>query len=438
MGVQYPDSPFLLPTIGQPTVIYPLKLADEYKDYPENKLSVRKVLFDAFGGHYTQLGQYSHAMLSAVSRDLTKNIARTMNTLHDEVEFAFDQNIGRPNDWKSVRLEAAVLRMVALMNGRVLVGLPLSREDAFIEATTQYTSRAYKFADRLKSYPYGTRWAVGPFLYRSTVKRYQDEVARMLEPLINQRMAGKTISEDNDHGQVEAGEMIGWTMQYYKPGEMSYHRIAVDQLMISFSSIHTSTVTLLQALFDLAARPEYMEPLREEIREHSGDGRLDKYSVVKLKKLDSFMKESQRLNPQTHIAMIRKTTGSVKLSIGPELPNDTMLAVSTWESNNGPSIENPEIFDGFRFANMRGTPGNETKFQLAGTGRYATGFGFGDHACPGRFFAINEMKIIFAYLLDNYDMKAPNGRPQNLHKPTGTLYPDPMAEVLFKSRKIAT
>lgn len=136
--------------------------------------------------------------------------------------------------------------------------------------------------------------------------------------------------------------------------------------------------------------------------------------------------------------MIRKTTGSVKLSTGPELPLDTMIAVSTWESNNGPNIVDPERFDGLRFAKMREIPGNESKFQLAGTGTYATGFGFGDHACPGRFFAINEMKIIFAYLLANYDMKTTNGRPQNLHKPTGTLYPDPMAEVLFKSREAAS
>ncbi|KAH7048220.1 cytochrome P450 monooxygenase [Macrophomina phaseolina] len=431
---KYPKTPFRIPTIPKPTVIYPLEVLDEYKDLPENQISIRKVLYDSFGGKYTSLGQYSHAMLSAVQIDLTKNISKTLNTLNDEVKYAFEQNIGKMDDWQAVVMEPKLLRIVALLNGRVLVGLPLSRDENWIEATTQYTSRAYKFADKLKGYPWGTRWAVGPSLYRSDVKPHQDAVARMLEPLINQRLARQTKSVDDDDLSMEAGEMIGWTMAYYKQGETTYHRVALDQLMISFSSIHTSTVTLLQAIFDLAARPEYAEPLRQEIVDHSVDGKLDKYGVANLKKLDSFIKESQRLNPQTPMALIRKTTSHVKLSVGPELPPDTMIAVSAWESNNGPDIVDPDNFDGFRFEKLRRLPGNELKYQLAGTGRYATGFGFGGHACPGRFFAINEMKIIFAYLLLNYDIKTRDGRPKNLQKPTGTIYPDPKAEILFKSR----
>jgi cytochrome P450 len=33
------------------------------------------------------------------------------------------------------------------------------------------------------------------------------------------------------------------------------------------------------------------------------------------------------------------------------------------------------------------------------------GFGLGDHACPGRFFVANEMKIALAVLLLRYDWK---------------------------------
>jgi hypothetical protein len=60
-------------------------------------------------------------------------------------------------------------------------------------------------------------------------------------------------------------------------------------------------------LFDLAARPEYIKPLREEIEQViaedgydvTGDGtmKLKKSSLPRLRKLDSFMKESQRHAP---------------------------------------------------------------------------------------------------------------------------------------------
>jgi hypothetical protein len=53
-------------------------------------------------------------------------------------------------------------------------------------------------------------------------------------------------------------------------------------------------------LYDLAAHPEYAEVLREEIRRISAEepgGKLRKKTMPKLRKLDSFIKESQRVNP---------------------------------------------------------------------------------------------------------------------------------------------
>jgi hypothetical protein len=62
-----------------------------------------------------------------------------------------------------------------------------------------------------------------------------------------------------------------------------------------------------QAIFDLAARPEYIQPLRDEFQQVidedgqdlDGEGflKLKKMSMPKLKKLDSFLKETQRLSP---------------------------------------------------------------------------------------------------------------------------------------------
>ena len=60
-------------------------------------------------------------------------------------------------------------------------------------------------------------------------------------------------------------------------------------------------------MFDLACRPEYIQPLRDEIDKviaedgqdvgEEGFPKLKKTSMTKLRKLDSFLKESQRLSP---------------------------------------------------------------------------------------------------------------------------------------------
>jgi cytochrome P450 len=39
-------------------------------------------------------------------------------------------------------------------------------------------------------------------------------------------------------------------------------------------------------------------------------------------------------------------------------------------------------------------------------------FGAGQHACPGRFFAIHEIKTIISLLLQSYDIDVPGGRPE--------------------------
>lgn len=40
------------------------------------------------------------------------------------------------------------------------------------------------------------------------------------------------------------------------------------------------------------------------------------------------------------------------------------------------------------------------------------GFGYGRHACPGRFFAVNEMKLMIAHMVLHYDVEYVGRRPE--------------------------
>ena len=37
-------------------------------------------------------------------------------------------------------------------------------------------------------------------------------------------------------------------------------------------------------------------------------------------------------------------------------------------------------------------------------------FGLGAHACPGRYFAVNEIKYVLAELLVRFDISTPSGK----------------------------
>lgn len=119
------------------------------------------------------------------------------------------------------------------------------------------------------------------------------------------------------------------------------------------------------------------------------------------------------------------------------IPANTTIGVPTQAISMDPKIYNdPTKFDGFRFEKLRQDPEQSGKAQYAASNHSSMSFGYGRHACPGRFFAANEIKAIMAYLLQNYDMKFKEGqkRPESLLFETQYL-PNMTATVMFKRRR---
>ena len=249
--------------------------------------------------------------------------------------------------------------------------------------------------------------------------------------------------------------------------------------LVSFAAIHTTTMATTQAIFDLVARPEYIQPLRDEIQQvidedgqdTDGEGflKLKKISLTKLKKLDSFLKESQRLSPpgvgmfpfpSIHfpltpaVSNARVTTAPLTLSTGHTLPTNTRIAFASHfvhtspltptfsPSYNPPSALPPSQFDGFRFYKLRAMEGKENRHQFVTTSPDSLVFGHGNHACPGRFFASNEIKVVMIELLRSWEFrlkgdvegvggeeKRPKSRESEL-----TITPNMGAEIEFRRR----
>lgn len=65
-------------------------------------------------------------------------------------------------------------------------------------------------------------------------------------------------------------------------------------------------------------------------------------------------------------------------------------------------------------------------------------FGGGKHACPGRFFACTEIKLLLAYFLRNYEvrLKPGEGRPKPFTMMMSKV-PNPDGEVQFRRRECA-
>lgn len=129
----------------------------------------------------------------------------------------------------------------------------------------------------------------------------------------------------------------------------------------------------------------------------------------------------------TVVTMRRLVTKDMTLSDGTFFPKSSMLSISALRMWDGAVHQDPEKFDGYRWLRMRqDDPTKESYAQFVAVNPDHMGFGFGEHACPGRFFAANVLKTILSHLLLKYEWKvADPSRPIKHQEWGGTLRVDP-------------
>lgn len=115
-------------------------------------------------------------------------------------------------------------------------------------------------------------------------------------------------------------------------------------------------------------------------------------------------------------------------------------------------MENAKEFDGLRFYRKRQQAGEENKHQFVRVSKTDLAWGFGKHACPGRFLAHIQAKLVLAELLLRYDIVNLPGASRNRSQEFETLVrslhallspdahidarqvePDPEGKVMLKS-----
>jgi cytochrome P450 len=110
------------------------------------------------------------------------------------------------------------------------------------------------------------------------------------------------------------------------------------------------------------------------------------------------------------------------------------LAISADESID----PDADTFDGLPYYNLLlRSKEDENMYQFTSTSKNMMHFGAGRHACPGRWFASAEIKMILPGLILEYDfkLKEGDGRPKKIVSQYQNM-PNPMAEILFKKLQL--
>lgn len=109
--------------------------------------------------------------------------------------------------------------------------------------------------------------------------------------------------------------------------------------------------------------------------------------------------------------MKRMVKRPLTLSDGTILPPGSQVMVCDDRSFDPKVFPQPEKFDATRFLRLREQAGQENYHQLVTPSTTHMAFGYGQHACPGRFFASHEVKIALSCMLLKYDFRFVPGEP---------------------------
>ena len=136
------------------------------------------------------------------------------------------------------------------------------------------------------------------------------------------------------------------------------------------------------------------------------------------------------------VQLQRVAVNDYTFSDGTMIPRGTTVAVALDDVHlNEKNYADPLTFDPWRFVKLKEQDTTGRRFDIVSTGLDWLTFGHGRHACPGRYFAAYELKLMLAHLVMNYDVKLENEgvRPKDMWVVSNCM-PNPTAEVLFRKR----
>lgn len=354
-------------------------------------------------------------------------------------------------EWRQAHVRGTILQLVARISSRVFLGEELCRNPDWLRVTKEYTVASFNAAEELRQWSLPMRPIVNRFLKSCRTAQSMVKEARVIiRPVIEKRYAARAAAAAAGKEYVESNDAMDW---FASADYKQHYDAAMFQLVLSLAAIHTTTDLLSETLFRIAKHPEIIPALRKEIIEVYKEYGWEKTALYKMKLLDSTIKETQRVKPislgktdipiydrttitnNTIVAMARIVKEGFVLSDGTVLKKGQKIAVTSTHFRSASNHENPDTWDPYRFVRMRENPATQNASHLVSTTPEHNAFGHGQHACPGRFFAANEIKVALLGILIKYDFELPENVEPRVYENGTALVSDPISCLRFRRRE---
>ncbi|EJD50797.1 cytochrome P450 [Auricularia subglabra TFB-10046 SS5] len=439
---KYHGGLFKILTFNEWTVLVTSEqLVDELRKAPDSVLSFTAAAEDAIQEKYVfgdnRLEGNFH--LSVIRSKLSRQLGAVFPAVKDEISASFADNIrsGSTDEWVKVPAYDMSMNVIARTSSRLFVGLPMCRNEEYIDLIINYTITVVVASNLIRQFP----WFLQPFVgrYCTPLTKTFRRALQLVGPIIDERRAA--LESHGKDWEEKPNDMITWLLESANEEQKETEFILTWILRMNFAAIHTTGITFTFALFHLAAEADkYVPPLRAEIEAAIAKDGWTKDAVSRMNKLDSFIRESNRHHSLGAISMQRKALKPYTFSDGTYIPVGTNVATASLPIHMDERLHgsNAQEFDGFRYvpesANDDVNSDELSTHRLVSTSVDYLIFGHGKHACPGRFWAGNEMKAMFAWLIMEYDIKMDGGKMPDTNWMGVAGVPDSKACVLLRRR----
>ncbi|KAL2176197.1 cytochrome P450 [Thermothelomyces heterothallicus CBS 202.75] len=425
-------------------IVIPRSQAAWMLEQPDRVLSTKEAHRDTLHNDYQFFGVDDEFPIRTIHKHLARNIAGLIPAVQEEVHAAIDDTFGKDvENWTSLNLWEAWLGIIPRVTNRILVGAPLCRNQKFLDCQVGFANDVVRNGFLLDMVPHIFQPLVAPFIVLPNWWHWRRSYSHA-RPVIEQRLYDL---ERHESGDDPAGDdwkapedMLTWLIRQAKAegltSELNPEMLSKRILPVEFAAIHTTVTTGFNLILDLLSSDPslgYIDTIREETSRVFAEenGAWTKQGLARLHRTDSAIKESMRFSHFARALTHRKVVapeGVTNPVEGWHAPYGAFLMLDLAGTHRDPELyPEPDKYDAWRFSRQREAYEAKSaeekgdaeeamrvkKLGMVTTSAEFLAFSHGRHACPGRFFVAHELKMILAYLVQNYEFKPLAERPKS-------------------------
>ncbi|GAT19622.1 cytochrome P450 [Aspergillus luchuensis] len=354
--------------------------------------------YTLFGFQHNDIDPHNDIAKRVIKVLLRINLPQMQQGLQPLVQDLFKQELtDRDSDgWSQASGFTLAKHLVTRINNYVLLGEKLASDPAFEDAVNRYLQDVVVTMELCRHLPSFLVPLVAPAMMRWSGAMHF--IGRSVTAEVEDRLV-KSNGTSQDSSKPCDG--IQWVIDSSKtPEQRTVSRLAQQIIAILFASVHQMAAALVYAMYDLCLHPEFIEPLREEIK-HARSATSYEDHFDRLPLMDSFLRESARLSPLD--------------AYGTHVPTGNLVAVPQEAIMQDPEhYPDPKKFDPYRFLAVDEADGHDDS--------------------PGRWFVSRTLKQVLSHVIMEYDVKLADENASRTFVWTTAIVPRSSTKLMLRAR----